>query len=63
MECINVINMKICFGMHIFNQPLNNWNVSNVSNMKNMFCHAQLFNQPLNNWNVSNVKDMERMFA
>ena len=45
-----------------FNQPLNNWNVSNVEDMEGMFAGAQSFNQPLNNWNVSNVWYMEGMF-
>ena len=45
-----------------FNQPLNNWNVSNVRYMNRMFWDAKSFNQPLNNWNVSNVKDMSYMF-
>lgn len=44
-----------------FNQPLNNWNVSKVTNMKFMFYLTQ-FNQPLNNWNVSNVTNMQGMF-
>ena len=30
-----------------FNQPLNKWNVSNVTNMKFMFLDARSFNQPL----------------
>ena len=37
-----------------FNQPLNNWDVSNVTNMWYMFLNATSFNQPLNKWNVSN---------
>ena len=45
-----------------FNQPLNNWDVSNVTDMRRMFNGARSFNQPLNNWNVSNVTDMELMF-
>ena len=45
-----------------FNQSLNNWNVSNVTNMRWMFEDARSFNQPLNNWNVSNVKYMGAMF-
>ena len=45
-----------------FNQPLNNWNVSNVTNMSGMFRHATSFNQPLNNWNVSKVSNMHLMF-
>ena len=46
-----------------FNQPLNNWNVSKVTDMEIMFAGATSFNQPLNNWNVSNdVTDMDDMF-
>ena len=45
-----------------FNQPLNNWDVSNVTDMSYMFEGATSFNQPLNNWNVSNVEDMSCMF-
>ena len=45
-----------------FNQPLNNWNVSNVTNMFSMFRNTTSFNQPLNNWNVSNVTNMFSMF-
>ena len=36
----------------VFNQPLNNWNVSNVTNMFQMFANAKAFNQNLNNWRV-----------
>ena len=46
-----------------FNQPLNNWDVSSVTNMKNMFHRASSFNQPLNDWDVSSVTNMESMFA
>ena len=57
-------DMKRMFqGAESFNQPLNNWNVSNVKTMVQMFDGATFFNQPLNNWNVSNVTDMSRMFA
>ena len=38
-----------------FNQPLNDWNVSNVEYMNSMFAGATSFNQPLNNWNVSSL--------
>ena len=41
-----------------FNQPLNNWDVSNETDMERMFRGASSFNQPLNDWNVSNVHDM-----
>ena len=52
-------------GASSFNQPLNNWNVSNVKEMGYMFSGevaAISFNQPLDNWNVSNVTDMRGMF-
>merc|ERR1711988_1351138 len=45
-----------------FNQPINNWDVSNVTNMSAMFSEANSFNQPINNWDVSNVTNMEKMF-
>ena len=45
-----------------FNQPLNKWDVSNVTNMSLMFANAVSFNQPLNKWNVSNVTSMNEMF-
>jgi len=38
-----------------FNQPLNNWNVSNVSDMWGMFYYARNFNQNISMWNVSKV--------
>jgi lipoprotein len=41
-----------------FNQPLNNWNVSNVKYMDSIFSFAYEFNQDINNWNVSNVENM-----
>ena len=37
-----------------FNQPLNSWDVSNVTSMESMFDNCQTFNQPLDRWNVSN---------
>ena len=43
-------------GATSFNQPLNNWDVSKVKYMGEMFRYARSFNQPLNNWNVSKVK-------
>ena len=46
----------------LFNQPLNNWDVSNVNNMSWMFSDCHDFNQPLESWDVSNVSDMSYMF-
>ena len=36
--------------------------VSQVTNMENMFCGCSAFNQPLNNWDVGLVTNMENMF-
>ena len=44
-----------------FNQPLDQWDVSNVYDMYSMFREASSFNQPLDNWNVSFLYDMDHM--
>ena len=43
-------------------QPIGKWDVSNVTDMSDMFARAYNFNQPLNSWNTSNVTDMNHMF-
>lgn len=45
-----------------FNQPLNEWDTSNVRNMSFMFTRATSFNKPLNEWDTSNVTKMTLMF-
>jgi surface protein len=49
-------------GCFPFNEDISGWNVSNVTNMFEMFNGAYVFNQPLDRWDVSKVKNMERMF-
>jgi surface protein len=44
-----------------FNQPIEVWNTSNVTNMANMFLGTP-FNQPIGVWDVSNVTNMQAMF-
>ncbi|WP_010522826.1 BspA family leucine-rich repeat surface protein [Aquimarina agarivorans] len=41
---------------------INNWDVSNVTNMSGMFLNAFKFNSPLDKWDVSNVTLMSAMF-
>ncbi len=41
---------------------LNNWDVSNITNMGGMFDANANFNQDLNNWDVSNVTSFYAMF-
>jgi surface protein len=49
-----------------FNQPIGNWNTSNVTVMTNtdggLFQSCTNFNQDLGNWNVSKLVDFSRMF-
>ena len=44
-------------------EGIENWDVSNVENMSNMFYNCWNFDgKSIKNWNVSNVKDMSNMF-
>ena len=42
---------------------LENWDVSEVTNMNGMFIGCTRFNSDLSKWDVSNVKDMRSMFS
>ena len=42
---------------------INSWDVSNVTNMSELFNEAFTFNELINDWNVSNVTNMSGMFA
>ena len=56
-----VTDMKFMFYENsTFNQPIGNWDVSNVTNMRFMFIGD--FNQPISSWDVSSVTDMSGMF-
>ena len=44
------------------NPHIENWNVSNVTNMHKMFRANRGLNQDLSNWNTENVTNMEDMF-
>jgi len=47
------------FSAKAFNQPLNNWDVSNVRSMGYMFYKAATFNQNISMWDVKNVTNWE----
>ena len=47
---------------HAFNQPIGDWDVSNVTDMGYMFYDASSFNQPIGDWDVGNVDYMAYMF-
>jgi surface protein len=43
--------------------PYEAWDVSNVTNMGEMFSFAESFNRPIGAWDVSNVTNMHKMFT
>ena len=43
--------------------PIEYWDVSNVTNMENLFYGATSFNQDISRWDVSNVTNMSYMFS
>jgi surface protein len=45
-----------------FNGDISSWDVSNVTNMSDMFFQATSFNGDISNWDVSNVTNMSEMF-
>ncbi len=45
-----------------FNQPIGEWDVSNIRYLNNMFNGATAFNQSLENWNIRSVQEMESLF-
>ena len=53
-------HMKLTW--YSFNGILENWDVSSVTNMNQMFSGCEKFNQPLNKWDVSSVISMKEMF-
>ena len=55
-------NMGAMFGRATsFNQPLLDWDVSNVVYTDNMFLNTA-FNHPLDGWNVNRMNNMQSMF-
>ena len=54
-------------GQTTFNQDISSWDMSNVTNMAQMFFMANIFNNggsnSINTWDVSNVTTMRQMFS
>jgi len=51
------------FNATIFNNPLDNWNISGVSSLQNVFRNAPVFNQDISGWDVSNVTLFNAAFS
>jgi surface protein len=45
-----------------FNNSIEHWNISNVTDMSYLFQDNDVYNQPLNNWNTSSVTNMHQVF-
>jgi hypothetical protein len=61
-EMESLFSFTVNSGAELFNEPLNDWDVSKVTVMRAMFYGAAAYNQPLNDWDVSKVTDMLGMF-
>ena len=46
-----------------FNQPLDEWDVGNVTQMDHVFYGATIFNQEIGNWDVSNALTIHALFS
>jgi len=46
-----------------FNQDISKWDVSNVTNMREMFYNASSFSQDISQWDTSKVTNKDRMFV
>jgi surface protein len=55
-------NQKNMLPEDLRNTPIGQWDVSQVTNMNNLFEGYQMFNEPLESWNMSNVTSTILMF-
>ena len=63
IDTSQITDMSQLFECTKYNGDINEWNTSNVTNMKYMFWEAKKFNKPIGDWDVSNVTDMHSMFG
>jgi hypothetical protein len=45
-----------------YGYPMDNWDVSEITEISFLFVELRTFNECIGSWNVSNVTDMSRMF-
>jgi len=50
-------------GANAFNQDISSWDVSNVTDMDDMFGSADVFNQDLGSWDISSLSTATSMFS
>ncbi len=62
-DASKLVTMQDMFCHSGSNLNIENWDVSNVTNMNETFTHTKFFNSPLNRWDVSKVTTMIGTFA
>ena len=62
IDVSKITDMSSLFEHLDFNGDISKWDVSNVTNMGDMFFECKSFNKDISFWDVSNVKDMSGMF-
>ncbi len=55
-------DLQFMFYTSSFDGDVSGWNISSVTNMKDMFAHADSFDGDVSGWDVSNVRSMFGMF-
>jgi surface protein len=58
-----ITSLRNLFSFTQFNQNINSWNTSNVTNMDSTFWFSSSFNQPLSGWNTNKVTTMYQTFS
>jgi surface protein len=64
---VNVNMSNLFYEAHVFNRPLENWNMTRVTNLTATLRGARVFNQPLANWErtgstLANVATINTLF-
>lgn len=57
-----ISDLRFMFSESNFNGAIDQWDVSNVTNMGGLFAFDSLFNQPIGNWDVSSLSYMGEIF-
>jgi surface protein len=58
----NFTNISSMFSQTNFNQDISDWDVSKVTNVRQLFVFNNAFNQNLSNWNLTSLSDATLMF-
>ena len=62
IDTSEITDMSMLFRYSDYNFDVSDWDVSNVTDMNNMFYCCNNFDCDLSNWDVSNVTNMRGMF-